>query len=884
MDWRVFRGRAKGKRDGVSVQTDTIETRIPARLDRLPWSRFHWLVVIGLGTVWILDGLEVTIVGSVASRLTEKGSGIVLNAGQIGVAASVYVAGACIGALFFGQLTDRFGRKKLFITTLAVYITATVATAFAFDSWYFYAARFFTGAGIGGEYAAINSAIDELIPARLRGRVDLMINGSYWVGSMAGSAAALFFLSSVFPKDIGWRVSFGVGALLGLTIMFVRRNVPESPRWLFIHGREEEAEAIVDGIERDVSDETGQELTEPDKRIEVRQRESIPFREIARTGFKLYPSRAVLGLALFVGQAFIYNGITFNLGTLFSGFYGVSSSFVPVFIIIYAAGNFLGPLLLGRLFDTVGRKPMIAGTYLASAALGALLAYLFAGNSLGSEWWLEALIVATFFFASAGASAAYLTVSEIFPMETRALAIAFFYAVGTGAGGIVGPVLFGRLIGSGDRGQVAIAFYIGAAVMAVGGLAEIVLGVRAEGEQLEDIAKPLTVEEAEQGGGEREPSADEERDGRGDEGARCRAKAEDERANALEHRARAHELRAAASSGDGDAAARVGLEEELAQIADLRAQALDERAAAAEEDARAERSAEDAERRAAEQLADAARERAEAFERSAAARAAADDGEERRQQALADAAAERGRAREQHAAAESAGAAAEQLEGAAAAVEEARARVHERWATTHEARARQAEPAAGQDREAGRGSAVDGADAAAEEALAAEERLHAAEHRREAEELRAQGGRAQEASVRERRAAEAERTARERERRLRERLERRRARERQGLRRFRPGPGRTLYAPHMAGLRFDDERYEESLDREIETIGRALEERGATSRGELATIVGARYWGPGVFRTALREAVRDGRAVRLSRSSFGPPEHPAAGGDAPEGV
>jgi MFS family permease len=480
----------------MSSHPQTIETRIPARLDRLPWAKFHWLVVIGLGTVWILDGLEVTMVGSVATQLTVKGSGIELTTGQIGVAAAAYVAGACLGALFFGQLTDRFGRKKLFLITLGVYILATVATAFAFAPWYFYLFRALTGAGIGGEYAAINSAIDELIPARVRGRVDLIINGSYWVGAMAGSAAAIFFLDT-FATDLGWRLCFGVGAVLGLAIMLVRRSVPESPRWLFIHGREEEAEEIVSSIERSVAEETGQKLEEPDESIEVEQREVIPFREIARTGFVNYPRRAVLGLALFVGQAFLYNGITFNLGTLFSTFFGVSAGFVPVFLIIYAAGNFLGPLLLGRLFDTIGRKPMITITYLGSAIVGAILAFLFSRGSISSEWWFEALIVLTFFLASAGASAAYLTVSEIFPMETRALAIAFFYAIGTAAGGIAGPLLFAHLIASGSRSEVATAFYIGAAVMAVGGIAEIFFGVRAEQKSLEDVATPISAEAAE---------------------------------------------------------------------------------------------------------------------------------------------------------------------------------------------------------------------------------------------------------------------------------------------------------------------------------------------------------------------------------------------------
>jgi MFS family permease len=495
----------------ASVETGRIETDIPARLDRLPWARFHWLVVVGLGTVWILDGLEVTIVGAIAPRMTESGSGIAIATAQIGTAAAFYVGGACVGALFFGQLTDRFGRKKLFLLTLGLYIVATLATAASWTAWFFFLCRFLTGAGIGGEYAAINSAIDELIPARVRGRVDLIINGSYWVGAAAGSAISLLLLDeALLSASVGWRIAFLMGAVLGLGVLVVRRNVPESPRWLFIHGREEEAEAIVRDIETSVQRESDEELEEPDRTITVRQRESIPFREIAKTAFQRYPRRAILGLALFIGQAFLYNGVTFNLGVLYTGFWSVSTSFVPVFLIVFAVGNFLGPLLLGRLFDTVGRKPMIAFTYLGSAVVATVMAVLFAGNSLGgSPWTFQAFIFGTFFLASAGASAAYLTVSEIFPMETRALAIAFFFAVGTGIGGIIGPLLFGNLIASGSRGQVATAFLIGAGVMAIGGVAELLFGVKAEQRPLEDIAEPLTAEEA-----EAEHTPDRERHGR----------------------------------------------------------------------------------------------------------------------------------------------------------------------------------------------------------------------------------------------------------------------------------------------------------------------------------------------------------------------------------
>jgi MFS family permease len=839
----------------VSANTGTIETRIPARLDRLPWSRFHWMVVIGLGTVWILDGLEVTIVGSVAARMTEKGSGIAINAGQIGIAAAVYVAGACLGALFFGQLTDRFGRKRLFMITLGVYILATVATAFSFNVWYFYAARFVTGAGIGGEYAAINSAIDELIPARVRGRVDLIINGSYWVGSMAGSAAALFFLSSVFPGDIGWRIAFGVGAVLGLSIMLVRRNVPESPRWLFIHGREEEAERIVDSIEHDVEERTGESLPEPKRAIKVHQRETVPFREIASVGFRRYPRRAVLGLALFVGQAFLYNGITFNLGTLFTTFYGVSAGFVPVFIIIFAAGNFLGPLVLGRLFDTVGRKPMITSTYVGSAIIGAILAYLFSHNSLGSEWWLEALIVATFFLASAGASAAYLTVSEIFPMETRALAIAFFYAVGTAAGGISGPILFGQLINSDKRGDVAIAFYIGAVVMAIGGLAELWLGVRAEGRQLEDIAEPLSAEgtagaaDGERGEGEG-PAED-------PQVAEYHAKAEEERARAFEHRALLIELEA---NGHPD---RAGIARVMAEVSRRRAEMFDQRAAACEERGLADRADDEGERSAAAERAAAADARAEALEHEIAAARAEDTEEARRELTRARAAGERARAREQRGESERI-----RADESDSQTGQARAEMFDRRAELYEIRARLLDARADGD-EAAVAAASDEERTAEAGARAAEQLVAAAEHRDQAENWR---------HVEDERAGADRRESAERERRLRDRRERRRSRDRSGLNRYRPGPGRALYSPRMVGMEFEFED-EETLDHEIESIARALDEHGVTGRADLARLVGARYWGPGRFRRALQEAIDEGRAVRVSRQTLGPPDRDGAAGD-----
>jgi MFS family permease len=473
-----------------------VESDIPARLDRLPWSRWHWTILIGLGTVWILDGLEVTIVGSIAARLAEDGSGANLSDYQVAVGATFYVIGACLGALFFGWLTDRLGRKKLFMITLAVYLAATVATAFTEAAWYFWLCRFFTGAGIGGEYAAINSAIDELIPARVRGRVDLVINGSFWVGAALGGALSVFLLSDAFATDVGWRLAFGLGAVLGVCILIVRHLVPESPRWLSIHGRHEEAERIVADIERKVTAALGRELEPAEDTIRIRQRRSFGFGEIVRTVFASHPRRTTVGLGLFIGQAFIYNAVLFTLATTLTKFFGVEESAAPWYIVAFAVGNFFGPLVLGPLFDTVGRKPMIAGTYVLSGALLLATAFLVAQDALSSTAVIAALCV-VFFFASAGASSAYLTVSEVFPMETRALAISFFYAVGTGLGGAVGPLLFGKLI---DSGQDALAwgYALGAGLMVVGGLVHLAFGVEVARKNLEAIAQPLSAADAEE--------------------------------------------------------------------------------------------------------------------------------------------------------------------------------------------------------------------------------------------------------------------------------------------------------------------------------------------------------------------------------------------------
>ncbi|MFB7406676.1 MFS transporter [Streptomyces sp. NPDC056202] len=483
------------------VVIGTVTTKVPARLDRLPWSRWHWMIVVGLGTVWILDGLEVTIVGSMAGRLSEEGSGLPITDAQVtGTAAALYVAGACSGALFFGWLTDRYGRKKLFLITLAVYLAATAMTALSFSVWWFFLFRFLTGFGIGGEYAAINSAIDELIPSKYRGRVDLVINGSYWLGAVGGALLSVVALDTdIFAIDVGWRLTFGFGVVLGLVILLVRRHVPESPRWMLIHGRSEGAEELVAEVEQRVEEDKHTRLPEPDRSITIEQRRSIGFVEIARTLFRSYPKRAVLGFSLFIGQAFLYNAITFGFGSILVKFFDVPTGSTGYYFAVIAFGNFLGPLLLGRLFDTVGRRTMIAGTYILSGLLLFGTAWLFDRGSLDATT-MTACWCVVLFFASAGASSAYLTVSEIFPMETRAMAIAFFYAIGTAAGGISGPLLFAELTESGVVGDAVIAFCVGAALMVLAGLVALFFAVAAEGRSLEDIATPLSAKSSPQDG------------------------------------------------------------------------------------------------------------------------------------------------------------------------------------------------------------------------------------------------------------------------------------------------------------------------------------------------------------------------------------------------
>jgi MFS family permease len=472
----------------------TIQTEIPARMDRLPWSRWHWMVILGLGTVWILDGLSVTIVGAIGGRLTEDGSGLELDPAQVGSAGSAYILGACLGALYFGRLADRLGRKKLFMITLGVFLAGSVLTAFSMNFAWFLVCRFITGAGVGGEYSAIHSAVDELIPARVRGVVDLIIGGSFWIGTALGSLASLLLLdTSIFALDVGWRVAFGLAAVMGFGILLVRRNVPESPRWLFLHGQDEEAERVTRDIERQVVESTGQELLPPRRSIRIKQRKPIGIGEIASTVFRLYPKRTFVGMALFTGQAFLYNAIFFTYALVLTEIYDVNPASVGLYLLPFAAGNFAGPLLLGRFFDTIGRKPMIAGTYILSGVLLIITGILFNNGELTATTQTIAWCV-IFFFASAGASAAYLTVSEIFPMETRAMAIAFFYAAGTIVGGFGGPLLFGALIQSGEPGQIFIGYLVGAAVMIVGGIIQALLGVEAAQRDLEDIAPPLSVQ------------------------------------------------------------------------------------------------------------------------------------------------------------------------------------------------------------------------------------------------------------------------------------------------------------------------------------------------------------------------------------------------------
>ena len=480
------------QRDNAPSHGVIVETDIPARLDRLPWGQFHTLVVTALGVTWILDGLEVTLVGALAGALKQSPV-LQLSNTDIGLAASAYLAGAVLGALFFGWLTDRVGRKKLFFATLTVYLIATAATALSWNFWSFMVFRFLTGAGIGGEYAAINSTIQELIPARVRGWTDLVINGSFWLGAAMGAVASIALLDpGLLPVDMGWRAAFAIGALLSTVIFVMRMWIPESPRWLVTHGRAAEADAIVAGIERSLR-EQGHALTAgPFPRIRLRMRSHTPLREVAGVLFTTERQRSLVGLSLMAAQAFFYNAIFFTYALILTDFYAVPADHVGWYILPFAAGNFLGPLLLGRLFDTWGRRPMIAITYSISGLLLAGIGFLFAQDVVSVRTLTLGWSV-TFFFASAAASSAYLTVSETFPLEMRALAIAIFYAVGTGMGGVIGPWLMGALIETGSRPSVFAGYLLGAILMLAAAGVMLRWGIAAERKPLEEVARPLAA-------------------------------------------------------------------------------------------------------------------------------------------------------------------------------------------------------------------------------------------------------------------------------------------------------------------------------------------------------------------------------------------------------
>jgi MFS family permease len=471
----------------------SIRSVIPARIDRLPWSRFHTKMVTALGVAWILDGLEITIAANLSADLTKKHT-LALTAGQSADIATWYLIGEVIGALFFGRLSDKLGRKNLFMITLGVYLVGSGLTAITQmgGGWliFLYATRVLAGSGIGGEYAAINSAIDEMIPARYRGRVDIAVNGTYWGGAVLGTIATLFMLNHL-PIDWGWRTAFLVGPVLGLVIIYVRRSLPESPRWLVMHGREREAEASIAEIEQDMEATKGHVApVSDDQAIEIIPAEKIGYLALVRVLFSHYPSRSILVAALMITQSFLYNAIFFTYGLVLTFFFNVPTNSVPYYFFAFAAGNLLGPLTIGRLFDSLGRKKMIAGTYILSGILLVITAFLFKQGTLNAITQTLAWAV-IFFFASAGASAGYLTASEVFPIEVRAQAIAVFFAIAQ-AFGSLGSHLYGHLIGTGkDPNSLFVGYLIGAGAMIVGGLVEIFLGVNAEGKSLEDIAAPL---------------------------------------------------------------------------------------------------------------------------------------------------------------------------------------------------------------------------------------------------------------------------------------------------------------------------------------------------------------------------------------------------------
>jgi len=476
------------------LEAQVFTTLIPARLDRLPWSAFHWLLVLGLGITWVLDGLEVTLMGAI-SAVVQRPEVLNLSAAQIGSIGSAYLAGAVLGALLFGHLTDRFGRRRFFFISLSLYLLGVGLTAFSWNLYSFAIFRFLTGAGIGGEYSAINSAIDELIPARLRGRVDLIVNGSYWLGAAVGAVSTVVLLNPhLLAVDVGWRIGFGAGAIIGLGILYLRRFIPESPRWLITHGQREAAEKTMEQIEAAVARESGEALAPVanEQALSIAPRSHFGLVAVLQPLLTRYRSRAALGLALMVAQAFVYNAMLFTYALVLTRYYGVAADRSGIYLLPFALANFLGPVVLGHWFDSLGRRAMIASTFAASAILLLLTGALFQRAALNTTG-QAALWTVMFFFASPAGSSAYLTVSELFPLEMRALAIAIFYALGTAIGGIAAPWFFGRLIDSGSRQQLFVGYLVAASLMAMAALAELTLGVAAERTSLEQIAAPLSA-------------------------------------------------------------------------------------------------------------------------------------------------------------------------------------------------------------------------------------------------------------------------------------------------------------------------------------------------------------------------------------------------------
>jgi MFS family permease len=480
----------------AGVQVKKVKSLVPARMDRLPWSRFHWMIIVGLGFSWILDGLEVQIVAANGYAAT-----LGMDAAQVGLAGTFYLLGQVAGALFFGRLSDRLGRKNLFIISLGVYLIGSAIAGLSFAPWFFYIWRFVAGAGIGGEYAAINSAIDEIIPAKYRGRVDIAINGTYWGGAALGAVANVFFLNTeLLPQDIGWRLSFFLGPVLGLLIIWLRRHIPESPRWQMTHGREEEAERNVDAIEERIKAEGKTiEPVDESKAITVKEYGQVPFLTIAKVLFQKYPRRTLVGITMMVTQSFLYNAIFFTYALVLQNFYDTPPADASQYFIIFALGNLTGALFLGHFFDTWGRRRMLFSTYVLAGLILLVSAFLFNAGVLTAATH-TAFWCASFFFASAGASAAYLTVSEIFPLELRSQVISYVFSIGQLVGAIA-PALYGALIGDGtDRTPLFWGYVLGSVVMIFGGVIAGVFGVSAAGKSLEDIADPLSLVEGAEAG------------------------------------------------------------------------------------------------------------------------------------------------------------------------------------------------------------------------------------------------------------------------------------------------------------------------------------------------------------------------------------------------